>query len=261
MPRLQIPKMVSESILDEVVAFWRRYAEESPRRINPMDLLIKRDLIMYRGLGLKTHKELARRLVEDRALASLEMTMGHLYERLLEALGPSKLSNAQKQQPGNRGIDFIEHRPFELRLINLKAGQTTSNADIADATVRHLLRAKSHYSPVTLQKDDNPLQRKAKSIVLIRALAKGPRGRRVTGDGILVLVGDEMWAYFGAGEGLLQRLQEAMGRNPLDYERYKQALQDVQDSLTRLMEDKRLVATDGTVDWWRLLALNTQSAA
>ena len=83
---------------------------------------------MYRGLGIENVSELAMRLVQDRSVASMEMTMGHLYERVLEGLGPRKLSNKEKTQSGFRGIDFVQDTAAEHRLINLKAGLPTSNS-------------------------------------------------------------------------------------------------------------------------------------
>jgi len=179
----------------------------------------------------------------------MEMTMGHLYERLLEALGPRKVSNIEKKRTGNRGLDFVHQTASELRLINLKAGRTTANADISDATTRNLIAAKDHRLSQSGQRDDNPLQQQSREVVMIRAFAKGRPNRSVTKDGIVALTGDSLWSYFGAGERLLSRLQKAMGRNPIDYDRYNEALEDVQERLVRLMRREGFVTEGHSINW------------
>ena len=96
---------ISATQLDRAVQAWNNYAVERPREIKPRQLLKDRDASMYRGLGIESAPEFARALVEHRSAASLEMTMGHLFERLLEELGPTKVTNNEKETarlPGGR---------------------------------------------------------------------------------------------------------------------------------------------------------------
>ena len=43
---------VTDEQLDNVVRAWNDYAAESPDKLSPRDLLEKRDINMYRGLGI-----------------------------------------------------------------------------------------------------------------------------------------------------------------------------------------------------------------
>ena len=140
--------------------------------------------------------------------------MGYLYERLLEELGPRKVTQAEKRSPGYRGIDFLHTTPSELRVINLKAGLSTSNGDITDSTIRNLVGAKEHWGTLT-GADDNPLAQRERNVVMVRAVARGKRKQTITGKGILWLVGESMWEYFGAGSGVSQEAQRGTWPQPL----------------------------------------------
>lgn len=242
---------LSNKDLDRIVVDWKQYAEESPGRLQP-SRVIKRDGNMYRGMGTVGADELALRLVQDYSVASLEMTMGYLYERVLEALGPQKLSNQRKRQPGFRGIDFVQTTPSEVRLINLKASTSTSNADIAGATLRNLEAAREHWSahPAT---DDNPLGKGKKDISVIRAVARGPAKSATLPQGGLWLVGAATWEYFGAGANLLARLSDALGRNPLDNSRFKAELQRAADRVLAYLSQGGFVGSAGVIYWHKLI--------
>jgi len=244
---------VSDAQLDQVVLGWKDYAEKSPSRIQVKDLLKKRDFAMYRGLGVTTAVDLATRMVQDRSVASLEMTMGWLYELLIMALGPSKIGNKQKTQPGYRGIDFTQETVMETRLVNLKAGLSTSNGDITSATIRNLVESRDFHRALQTS-DDNPLRRDRREVVMIKAVAKGSSKRSVTSDGILWLVGDEMWAYFDAGSNFLARVLDAMGRNPLDFERLKSQLADAASRVEKYLYAENLASRNGNIAWAALLA-------
>ena len=241
---------VTDTQLNDVVMGWNRYAEGRPESIDANDVLIKRDLNMYRGMGIENIGELALRLVEDRSVASMEMTMGHLYERVLETLGPRKLTNEEKNTPGHRGIDFIHDTASEHRLVNLKAGLSTANGDISAATVTNLTAAKRHWE-ATGGSDDNPLSQTQTNVVMIRAVARGRAKRDQTNEGILWLVGDAMWDYFGGGRDLLRRVSAALGRNPLDFTAYTGQIEGAASRVLRLLARYELPGEE--VDWDRLI--------
>ena len=245
--------LVNDSQLDAVVQAWNGYAEESPRKVRPRDLLDKRDVNMYRGLGITDASDLAKNMVEHRSIATMEMTMGYLYERLLEELGPRKVTQAEKRSPGYRGIDFLHTTPSELRVINLKAGLSTSNGDITESTIRNLVGAKEHWGTLT-GADDNPLAQRERNVVMVRAVARGNRKRTITGQGVLWLVGESMWEYFGAGAGFLKRLSEALGRNPVDYQRYEYEKGLAAERVIEYLLRGRLADTGGQIDWGLLAA-------
>ncbi len=234
--------------LDEVVAAWRAYAEGSPQRIVPSELLQGRDLNMYRGLGISDASELARRLVDDRSAASLEMTMGYLHERVLEELGPRKVSNAERRTPAFRGIDFIQTLPGQVRLINLKSGLSTSNSDISQATITNLTGAANYWRSHS-QPDDNPLLQRVREVVMVRAVARGPRRRTTTPEGIVWLVGESMWEFFDAGDRLLERLGEALSRSPLDYAHYRKEKESASARVIAYLRRAGLVSASDEVDW------------
>lgn len=243
---------ISETQLNRVVQAWNNYTVERPRQIKPRELLKDRDISMYRGLGIDKAPEFARALVEHRSAASLEMTMGHLFERLLEELGPTKVSNKDKKQPGYRGIDFINRQPGVLEGITLKASLTTFNGDITRATVTNLTDFKKFWEGQS-DVDDNPLAQRTRRVKMVRAVARGPARKTVTPEGILWLVGDALWEYLGAGPNLLQRLNEALGRNPLDLARYEEEKKQAVDRVMRYLQDNGFVRRDGTLDWAGLI--------
>ena len=241
---------ISNRQLDEVVQAWNSYAEGRPGNIKASDLLIKRDLSMYKGLGVRSISELASQLVNDRAVATMEMTMGHLYERVLEQLGPRKVSSQEKRRPGLRGIDFIEDTPSQHRLVNLKSSLSTPNGDINAQTITTLLTGKQHWESQH-RPDDNPLGRARQMCVIIRAVARGPSKQETTADGILWLVGGAMWSYFGGGDDLLKRLGKALGRRPLDFQAYTSELEKAK---LRVGNTLRQFSLQGQrVDWDQLI--------
>ena len=239
---------VNKSQLDAVVQAWNKYAEETPRKISAKDLLEKRDVNMYRGLGIADALDLARQMVEHRSVATIEMTMGYLYERLLEETGPQKVTKEQKKRPGYRGIDFVHRTPGELRVINLKAGLSTSNGDITAATRDNLRRAKEHWEAQALG-DDNPLDQRESRVVMVKAVARGKRKETTTDEGILWLVGESMWEYFGAGKDLLKRLSDSLGRNPLDYQRYGDEKVRAAERVANYLAACGLAGHGGEIDW------------
>lgn len=212
--------MIHDSGLDGVVQAWNAYVGERPRMIQPSDLLTKRDLLMYRGLGVRTDADLADAMVEHRSIATVEMSMGWLYERVLELLGPKKVTVQERKKDGFKGIDFIQSSGTgQITLVNLKAGLSTANSDVSESTARHLTSAKRywerHYDSTI---DDNPLGQPASgrlSVVMIRAVARGAPKHEVTDSGILSLVGASLWQYFGAEPDFPSRISSALGRTPL----------------------------------------------
>ena len=243
---------ISEAQLDRAVQAWNDYAVERPREIKPRQLLKDRDASMYRGLGIERAPEFAQALVEHRSAASLEMTMGHLFERLLEELGPTKVTKNDKKQPGYRGVDFLNRRPGLLEVITLKASLSTFNGDITRATVDNLTEAKRFWEgqPGT---DDNPLPQRTRRVTMVRAVARGAARTTTTPEGILWLVGDALWGHFGAGPNLLQRLNEALGRNPLDQHRYEEEKRRAADRVISYLQGQGFARRDGTLAWAGLI--------
>ena len=244
---------ISDGQLDVVVKAWNNYAETGPSNIVPKDLLEKRDVNMYRGLGITSAGALVRDMVEHRSVATMEMAMGYLYERLLQELGPQKVTTVQKQLPGYKGVDFIQQTPNELRVINLKAGLSTSNGDITASTKRNLGEAKKHWGSQPAA-DDNPLAQQKAKVVMVRAVARGGRRHTETTDGITWLVGEAMWEYFGAEEGFLQRLSDALARNPLSYERYRDEKVKASDKVLKYLVGGGFADIEGQLDWGLLVA-------
>lgn len=244
---------LTDKQIDDVVKLWNAYAEGRPNLIKPRDLVDKRDIAMYRGLGLKDSLELAELLVEHRSIATLEMSMGYLYERLLGALGPTKVTTAQKRQPGYRGIDFVQPLTAEIRLINLKAGLSTFNGDITQATKRNLANAKRWWSKQG-NVDDNPIGGPELAISTIRAVARGHFRQELTEDGILWLVGDGLWEYFGAGSGFLRRISDSLGRSPLNHDRYKAEQKRAARRVVRFLELEGFADEAHNLNWSALTA-------
>ena len=246
---------ITDNQMDNVVLVWRAYAEGRPDVITPADLLKKRDLKMYRGLGIVNAQDLAHRLVEDRSVATLEMTMGYLYERLLQELATDRVAAGQRQLPGYHGVDFFNRTAAALQVINLKAGLSTSNGDITGATIRNLLAARDYWQANPEGADDNPLQQQQRVIVMVRAVARGPRKNQVTDDGILWLVGESMWEYFGAGPNFQGRVSAALGRHPLNYQNYEAAKARATVRVVNYLTRANLVHPDGTLNWERINAI------
>ena len=238
---------ISDDQLDGVVEAWNEYVEQRPNGIKPYEVLKNRDMNMYRGFGITGPDNLVKRLIDDRSIATLETAMGYLYERVLEELGLQKVSKEEKKKPGYQGIDFIQLAGTELRVINLKSGLTTSNGDITAATKRNLKDAKDYWEQ-NPGVDDNPMRRAQRTVKMLKAVARG-KPRSVTTDGVVLLVGDKMWEYFGAGAGLLKRLNSAMGRNPMNHRRYQIRKTKAGKKVREYLDKHRLVRADGQLDW------------
>lgn len=88
--------------------------------------------------------------------------------------------------------------------------------------------------------------------VMIRAVARGPAKNELTDKGILWLVGDAMWDYFGGGRDLLRRVGAALGRNPIDFTIYTGQIEGAASRVRRLLARYELPGEE--VDWDRLLA-------
>ena len=246
---------ITDEQIDNAVQAWRDYAEGRPRQISPASLVRQRDLKMYRGLGIEAAQDLAQRLVDDRSVATMEMTMGYLHERLLEELVTERVAADQRKNPGYKGVDFFNRTVAELQIINLKSGLSTSNGDISAATATNLQAARNHWQANPDGADDNPLARQRRNVIMVRAVARGPRKHQVTDEGILWLVGESMWEYFGAGPGFLNRVSAALGRNPLDYQNYGAAKGRAEGRVTAYLNRAGLVRQNGTLDWDRITAL------
>ena len=239
--------------IDRAVSAWRDYAAERPHEIRPSAILRGRDLRMYRAMGIETARKLAQQLVEDRSTATLEMSMGRLYERLLEARVTDRVAAVQRKEAGYRGIDFINRLPDAIELINLKTGISTSNADISAASAQNLETARNYWQEVSAQADDNPLgERIQREIRMVRAVARGPGRHQKTPAGLIWMVGDPMWEYFGGGPDFLRRLSDALGRHPLDLARYEEAKAQAAKRVENYLIRAGLVNPDGTVDWGRV---------
>ena len=234
--------------LDTEIQIWRDYAVLTPQRIRPRELLKQRGTNMPRGLGITTAAELARHMVEARAAASMEMTMGSLYERLLQALGPERVTREQRRIPGYIGIDFINRTPDLIEVINLKTGLSTTNNDITQNSRRHLLAARDYWK-TNQGADDNPLPQELRQIVMVRAVARGGRRRSCTGDEILHLVGESMWRHFGSGEHFLARLGAALDRNPIDLERYEEQKGRATHRVYQYLMMGGFADGEGRLDW------------
>ena len=243
---------ITDNQLDQVVRAWYEHVVTIPQNIKPRELLKNRDISTYRGLGINTLADFSRALVEHRTVASLEMGHGYLFERVLEELGPTKLSRKDKKLPGNRGIDFTHPTPGQLFVISMKASPSTFNGDITRATVANLAAAKKCRENQS-DADDNPLAQRPRKVVMVRAVARGASKKTITPEGILWLVGDALWQNFGAGPNLLQRLNEALGRNPLDQDRYEAAKGEAAKRVATYLQQHGFADSAGNLDWMGLI--------
>ena len=243
---------ISDHQLDQVVLAWHDHVVTIPQKIKPHGLLKDRDISTYRGLGINAAPEFSGALVEHRTVASLEMSHGYLFERLLQELGPTKLTREDKKLPGNRGIDFTHPTPGQLLLISMKASPSTFNGDITRATVDNLVAAKKCRESQS-DADDNPLAQRTRRVVMVRAVARGAWKKTTTPEGILWLVGDALWERFGAGSNLLQCLNEALGRNPLDQNRYEEAKGEAAKRVVAYLHLHGFTDSDGNLDWTSLI--------
>ena len=253
--------VLGDDALDRVVRDWHDYAQARPAKISARDVLVKRNLHMYRGLGINNASDLSRMMVNDRSAASLEMTMGHLYELLLGSLGPVKLTKEDKTAtPAYQGIDFIQRTPNAIRVINLKAGLATVNSDISNQMRRRLKIAKEFelHRPAH---DDNPLQQNRPEVIMVRAVARGaPRNGMVPcnvqgyqDDQLLYLVGASLWEYFGGGQDFLHRVQQALGQNPLDFRRHEWQKARAAVRVRRRLMDGDFVGPGRQIRWDALI--------
>ena len=89
---------------------------------------------------------------------------------------------------------------------------------------------------------------------MVRAVARGKRKRNTTAQGVLWLVGESMWEFFGAGEGFLKRLGDALGRNPLDYSRYEEEKERAAGRVAEYLVQGNLASSGGQINWGLLAA-------
>ncbi len=116
-----------------------------------------------------------------------------------------------------------------------------------------MVEAKGYWDLHT-QADDNPLRQRIRNVVMVRAVARGPRSSTTTKEGIHWLVGASMWEYFDSEAGLLGRLSEALGRNPLSYFRHQAEKAKVVQRVTDYLVNQGLVTPNGQVNWPALVA-------
>jgi hypothetical protein len=245
--------------LEDAVLSFRDYFAGLPADIDAAKLLRARALAMYWSLGIQTPEELARALVADRSVASREMAMGYLYERVIEAIGNArKLTNAEKKTW--RGIDFRIEAGRDVYLINLKSARATSNGDINDATMRNLAAAAKREREDQAERgrrgEDNPLRAQPGLVHAIRAIARGNSStttREYAGEKIEILVGDALWERLGAGPGFGRRIQLAIGAVPVDATRLAEELSKAEERVVRELRRKECVTAEGSLDWEAVL--------
>jgi hypothetical protein len=247
--------------LDDAVAGFKQYLEQIPDRQKAKDVLRKRPLPLYRALGISEAKDLARSLASDRLIASREMVMGYLYERILqEACGATKLNNAQKKEW--KGIDFRKETGQEIFLINLKSSRQTPNSDITTQTTLNLVAAAKHAKALQDESfssgDDNPLSSARPTIIPVRAIARGvpsPESiKQVDEIRIRILVGDTLWQRLGAGPHFTRQIETELGKQPVD----KQVVEKGETAFReRILNELRLngcVGSDGSLIWPSVLS-------
>ena len=242
---------ITDSDMDEVAEAWASHAAGRPDEIQPRALLQGRDLRMYTALGKERADELSRCLVEHRSIAGLEISMGSLYERLLQELGTDRVAAGQRSQPGYTGIDFLRWTDDALELISFKSGLTSFSGDLGGRAVRQLLAARDYWVAQSAGADANQFGR-SQRVVMVRAVARGPRKRVERPDGILWLVGDAMWEHVGADEHFLSRVSAALARRPLDTDGFDAAKERAAGRVLAYLNRAGLVQPDGTVDWLQL---------
>lgn len=94
--------------LRTVAMDWREYVSCWLAKIDSLQLLKQKNLVLYMARGIQTPQGLADYLVDDYVTSRLENTMGHLYELVFEALGSIKVKNHQNDLEGYRGLDFVD---------------------------------------------------------------------------------------------------------------------------------------------------------
>ena len=242
---------ISDSQMDNLVANWAKQAAVRPDTIKPRQLLQGRDLRMYRALGKESADELARFLVEHRSIAALEISMGGLYEAFFETLGSERVSASQRTEEGYRGIDFLRETGATLELISFRGGMTAFGGDFGGVTIRNWDNARQYWVNKLAGSDAGRFG-KVKKVVMVRAVARGPQKREERENGIVWLVGDEMWKYYGAGERFLSRVSSALGRTPLNIRDFDAAKARAADRVVAYLNRSGLVQNDGTVKWEQL---------
>jgi len=248
--------------LSDAVASFKAYLEKIPERQKARDVLEKRPLPLYRAHGITTAEDLATSLAADRLIASREMAMGYLYERVMESSCQAvKLKNIEKR--GWKGIDFRKETDSALYLINLKSARATSNADITSATQTNLVaaagRALRIQDETYSQGDDNPLKQSRPEIIPIRAIARGiptPQTFKVVnGVRIRILVGDTLWEHLGAGANFTQKIEAELGRHPVDRAVVAKGEQEYTARIAALLKETGCIKTDGSLDWLTVLRM------
>jgi hypothetical protein len=245
---------LTDDQLDKIVASWNEYVSKFLVNIDSVKLLSKKNLSMYMALGVVYPEGLAERLVSDYVSSSVENTMGHLYELVMDELGPTKVVNEQKKQPGFVGLDFVQVTPTEVRLIDLAAAANTKNGGARTKSRQDMGVAAAHWKAETEKgTNENPMAQKGKEIVAIWAVGRGTRSWTSDGE-ILRLRGDEMWEYFGAGPDCLARVGAALLRNPVTGAAYHGAVGAARSQLVGFLQLQGFTNAEGELDWPALLA-------
>lgn len=246
--------------LSDAVSSFRSYLEKIPDRQKASDVLGKRPLPLYRASGITHADELATALAADRLIASREMAMGYLYERIMEsACDAVKLKNIEKKDW--KGIDFRKESDHAIYLINLKSARATSNADITSATQTNLVaaarRAQRVQDKINSQGDDNPLSQPRAEIIPVRAIARGiptPQTFKIIdGIRIRILVGDTLWDQLGAGTNFTQKIEAELGRQPVNKNIVAKGEAAFRTRIVELLKHAGCVEADGSLDWLTVL--------
>ena len=136
-----------------------------------------------------------------------------------------------------------------LELVSFKSGMTAFTADFGGRTVGNLLEAKKYW--LAQLAGANQLGN-VEQVVMVRAVARGPRKQAITRDGIIWLVGDALWEHVGAGKQFLSRVSAALGRRRLNIAAFDAAKSRAADRVVTYLDRAGLVQPDGTVDWVQL---------
>lgn len=214
-----------DSWLSAAVSRWRNtYISGMEDHSNFSKLLVNKDLAMYQAIGCITDNDLARQMVSDYSVQQAEQTIGHLFELVLEEVGLEKVED--KKSEGRFGLDFIQRIDGQRRLVELSAKPNSKSGSQRKGRVSNMLANEAFWIK---QKNDNPLSPTLET-VKVWASARGPSRCRPNRDGILEVVGDAMWSYFGLGESFTRRLSQELGKQQISMEEL--------DSLKRSMEQR-----------------------
>ncbi|WFG36265.1 hypothetical protein GKN94_11375 [Candidatus Lucifugimonas marina] len=242
--------------LSDAIESFKGHLETLPDRQKPKEILRKRPLPLYRAHGITDPKKLVAQLVSDRLVASREMAMGYLYERIMEEVCAAiKLTNSEKKEW--KGIDFRKETNDETLLINLKSSRATSNADISDATQRNLVAAAKHEQDKQSKRassgDDNPLSKVERKIVPMRAIARGVSSpetiKTVNQVDIRIVVGDTLWKRLGAGANFTRKIEAALGAQPVDTKVVADAEEALRQKLLSELASNGCIQKDGSLNW------------